>query len=192
MKAYTRSFPVDADGWYNLGTALHRVGRFDSAVRALRQAVKVRPNFGEAYFNLGLALDQAGFAEDAIQALRRAALVNANLAATSYNSMAIVLRLQGRIDEALEAHRQAISVNDTATVLHTELSTSLYVAKRFDEAYAYLTEQRKRFATDPYIAVGLGRVCVRTGRREQALSLIDELQESNPAFADELRTMMKQ
>lgn len=191
MRQFTLRFPGNADGWYNLGTALYRLGRFDSATRALRQAVAIRPAFAEALFNMGLALDKAGFSEEAVQALQRAASANAGLAPAAYNAMAISYRSNSRIEEALEAHRQAVMLNDSASYLHAELAYSLYMAKRFEESYAYLSEQQQRFSEDPAIALGLGRACIRTGRREQAQILVEMLQMTQPAYAEELRTMMK-
>jgi tetratricopeptide (TPR) repeat protein len=191
MRGYTQRYPDDADGWYNLGSALDRVGRHDSAVKALRQAVKIRPNFADAYVNLGIALDHAGFSEEAINALRRAALMKPGLAPYAYNSIAISYRLQGRAEDALEAHRQAISLSDTTAALHAEMATTLFLVKRYDEAQTLLLEQRKRFGDNPQIALNLGRVYIRTGRKDEARGIIEELDRTNPAFAEELRTMMQ-
>ena len=47
-----RDFPDREVLWMCLGNTLKTVGRTDEAVKALRQAIKVRPTYGEAYWSL--------------------------------------------------------------------------------------------------------------------------------------------
>jgi tetratricopeptide (TPR) repeat protein len=45
-------FPQRAIVWIYFGNTLRTVGRTDEAIKALRKAIKLRPNFGEAYWHL--------------------------------------------------------------------------------------------------------------------------------------------
>ena len=51
----------DVPGWqYNLGLALHALGRVNDAVAHYRQAIALRPNYVEAHMNLGNAVREQG------------------------------------------------------------------------------------------------------------------------------------
>lgn len=191
LRAYAARYQDDAEGWYNLGTALQNVGRADSALRAFRTAIKLRANFAEAYFNMGIALDKEGFGEDAVMAFQRSALISSTLAPFAYNSMAIIHRMQGRFEEALEDHAQAIALVDSSAAMHASKASTLFSAKRYNEALEYLLIQRARFPRNADIAVGMGRCYVRLGRKDDVEKLIEELTDTRPAFAEELRDMMK-
>lgn len=57
---------------FNLGLALSRLGKTDEAERALRAALKLRPDFGQALFELGAILHQTGKTDEAEEHFRHA------------------------------------------------------------------------------------------------------------------------
>ena len=57
--------PTHAGAYYNLGTALNRMGDFQPAIAVLREAVRLRPDYLPARANLGQALRGAGELEAA-------------------------------------------------------------------------------------------------------------------------------
>lgn len=56
---------------FRLGLALFDDGRYDAAIRAFDDVVRVAPTAGEGYFNRGLALAAAGRRADALQDLEQ-------------------------------------------------------------------------------------------------------------------------
>jgi tetratricopeptide (TPR) repeat protein len=66
-----RRDPGNSALWKTLGDALKTVGRTDEAVAALRRAIKVRPNYGEAYWTLA-NFKSFKFTDHDISAMRKA------------------------------------------------------------------------------------------------------------------------
>jgi tetratricopeptide (TPR) repeat protein len=65
---------LDPDELYLMGTAYLRLDQDEQAVAALRQSIKIRPNFAQSRYNLGLAYVAAGDRKGATEeynALRR-------------------------------------------------------------------------------------------------------------------------
>jgi tetratricopeptide (TPR) repeat protein len=68
-----RLHPADPLAQYRLGAALlFAAGRLDEAVTALRAAVLLRPDYGEAHGALGVALNALGRHAEAVAALEEA------------------------------------------------------------------------------------------------------------------------
>ena len=74
----------------NLGNALRQAGRPVDAVRHLREAVRLKPDYAEAHNNLAIALANAEQADDAIRAYERALELQPNYA-DAHNNLGVLL-----------------------------------------------------------------------------------------------------
>ncbi len=184
-------YPQDPMAWYNLGLLNMRLQRHEVASKALKRAVGLRPNYGEAYFNLGAAYEQQGFTEDAINAFKRCALVSAQLAPDAYNSIAIVHRRSGNLGEALSAHMQAIALRDTASVLHISRINTCFDADQCSMAAAFIKVAVEKFPRSPDVLYACLRCLVRTGDAQQITELHTRLEELSPELAQQITSMMK-
>ncbi len=68
--------PVDAHAWNNKGYALNALGRYEEALRAYDEAIRLNPEYKEAYYNKGATLEQIGRYEEALQAYKKAVELN--------------------------------------------------------------------------------------------------------------------
>lgn len=87
---------------FNLGTALHKLQRYDDALTHLRVAVQVDPDYTDAWGNIGAALQQSGRFADALEPYQRALKLKPDLEWVRYNTSVVLLDL-GRTDEAAAA-----------------------------------------------------------------------------------------
>ncbi len=102
---------ADPAARYNLGNALQARGRLDDAIVEYREAIRLRPGFAEAHCNLGAILCQVGRDLPGGQAeLREAIRLRPEDALAHYN-LGNALKLEGRMDEASAAHREAIRLD---------------------------------------------------------------------------------
>lgn len=184
-------YPQDPMAWYNLGLLNMRLQRHDVASKALKRAVGLRPNYGEAYFNLGAAYEQQGFTEDALNAFKRCALVSAQLAADAFNSIAIIHRRSGNLREALSAHTQAIALRDTASVLHIARINTCFDADQCSMAGTFIQAAIEKFPQNPEVLYACLRCLVRTGDMQQISVLHKRLEEVAPELAQQITSMMK-
>ncbi len=104
-----RSFaqPRNASEFYQNGGYYLSVGSYDAAVRDLRRAVELQPEFPEAHNRLGRALLRKGQYGDAAEAFRAAVQQRGNYSTAQYN-LGFALQLQGKADDAINAYNEAI------------------------------------------------------------------------------------
>ena len=114
VAAYRRAIrqrPDDGPAHYYLGTILLCTGQTDGAIAEFREAIRLKPDFTEGYIKLGLVLsnlkhDHAG-AEKTLRDLIR---FRADDHLAHFN-LGCVLRVDGRLDEAMSEYRAAIRLN---------------------------------------------------------------------------------
>jgi tetratricopeptide (TPR) repeat protein len=95
--------------FYNLGTALFELQRFDEAASALREAVRLKPDYVEAHNTLSSCLVALGRREEALDTYREVLRLRPDIADTWYN-FALIQAGLGRNDEAAASLRQALAI----------------------------------------------------------------------------------
>ena len=182
---------ADPMAWYNLGLLRMHNRQFDSASKALKRALTLRPSYGEAYFNLAVVYEQKGFIEDAVNAFKRCAIVSSALAPDAYNSLAIMYRRNGNLPDALTAHEQAIALRDTSSALHVSRLNSCFEAEKCELATGFIDQALQRFPQQPQVLYAVSRCLLRIGRRDEAAQHIMVLEKIDPVLAEQLKTMMR-
>lgn len=182
--------PNEPMAWYNLGLLRMKNHQLDSALRALKKAVSLKSNYGEAYFNLALVYQERGFVEDASNAFLRCALVSPALAPDAYNSLAIIRRRGGDLDGALQAHQQAIRLRDTSSVLHIARINSCYEAERCAVANPFIEEALGRFPDNPTVIYACCLCLIQSVQTERVKPLLEKLEKLDKPAADRVRVLM--
>jgi len=186
-----RKRPDDAMAWYNVGLISMNAGQNDSATRAFKRAIALRSNYAEAYFNLAVAQEGQGFHDDAVKSFKRAAGIQPLLAPDAYNSIAILLRREGRFEEALAMHDQAIALRDTSASLHAAKVNSYYEASKCPDATLLVSKTLQRFPDNAEVLYVCARCLVRTGDLDRAREIAKRLDTIDPFLAEQVRLLMK-
>jgi tetratricopeptide (TPR) repeat protein len=92
--------------WLDKGNALRNLKRYEEALAAYEQAIRLDPNFADAYYNKGIALNELKRHEEALAAYEQAIHLNPN-DAYAYNGKGIALRDLKRYKEADQAFEKA-------------------------------------------------------------------------------------
>lgn len=111
-------------GQNNLGNLLVEQGRFEEAVQAYREAIRVKPNFAKTYVQLGNVLAAQGKLEEAEQAYRQAIQVRPDLP-EPHNNLGNLLGSQGRTAEAEREFREALRLDPGYAEAHNNLGNML-------------------------------------------------------------------
>ena len=121
--------------WIKEGNNLQDLKRFDEALVAYDQAIRLDPNYAEAYLGRGNVLFDLKRYDEALTAYNQAIQLNSTYA-FGYHGRGNVLFDLKRYDEALAAYNQAIQLNSTYAFGYLSKGNALIELKRYDEALA--------------------------------------------------------
>lgn len=113
------------------------------------------------------------------------------MAPDAYNSLAIIYRREGRFDEAIATHAQAIALRDTAAIFHAARVNTYFEASRCEQGLLIIEQTRKRFPENVDVLYACARCYVRTGRRDDVAAIEAILSIKAPDMAEQLRLMTK-
>ena len=116
----------------NLGLCYLSLNQRDDAVKYLRQATVISPDWADAWSNLGVALDAQNDLRGAEQAYKRALELNRNQDVALFNLGANLIR-QGKGPDAVSVMEEAIKRTDNAPT-RTRYGHALTLCRRFDDA----------------------------------------------------------
>jgi tetratricopeptide (TPR) repeat protein/S1-C subfamily serine protease len=137
--------PVDADEnqWLNYGNGLWRVGRWQEAVAAFQQTLKLNPEFKEAYYAQGLALKDWGKFSEAAASFGEATELDPQFY-EAWREKSNTLLMLGKYPEALVAIDKAIAeANGGDFMLYVNRGFIFSYLERYLEAQNSYTEAIK-------------------------------------------------
>jgi tetratricopeptide (TPR) repeat protein len=141
VDAYKKSLafhPNYVDAYYNIGIAygsLEDMGqpRIDSAIGALKHAVRLKPDFVHAHIALGASYIRRGDFQEAVDLLED----SAHLAPNDYNIfyyLGTAMRMMGKVQESLSILEKAVSLAPDSVHARFSLGLAYYDSKRLELA----------------------------------------------------------
>jgi protein O-mannosyl-transferase len=167
---------------YNLGFAFDKKGEMDQAIAEYREALRIRPNYGEALNNLGLALLQQGKVDEAMEYLQQAYQAGPNRAEPCVNIGSALLR-KGRIDEAIARFQEALQLKADNPTAYNNLGDAFL--QKGDVASASANYE-KTLALDPDYPeanYSLGNILLQNGRIDEAIAYFIKAVHAKPDYA---------
>jgi Flp pilus assembly protein TadD len=163
--------------WNNYGIGLLDAQQYAASAHAFEQVSRLRPDYADAFTNIAIANFQWERYDEARASLEKTLQLSPHNARALYY-LALVERIQGRLDAAIGDLREVTAQFPRSRDAHRELGFSLYQQHRYDEAR---TEYETLQSIDPddlaahYV---LSIVYRRLGMKEQAAR-------ESAAFADQ-------
>ena len=173
------------------GASLGQIGRFDEAVKSLREAIAIAPGKLPAHHILGRILLLQQKPEEAAAELERAAALEPESAGIHLD-LGAAYESAKKPEKAEAAYREALRLDGTLARAHYSLGTLLARTGRREEAEQHIAVYRAAFRKEQQAAfeggsrkaeVNLGWVALRGGQPERAL----EQFERHPEDADALK-----
>jgi FkbM family methyltransferase len=124
--------PHDENAWCFLGMACHDQSRYDEALQAYDQALRIKANFPVALNNLANTLKQLGRLEEAVTRCREALRYKPDYG-TAHNNLGVALVAQGRLAEASASFQKALELMPNDAVARTNLGATFVRQGRFGE-----------------------------------------------------------
>ena len=169
-KAIDRN-PGDAVAQYFLGRAKYNLKRFDEAVRAFTECLKLDPQNVKAAGNLGLSYDGLGKTEDALAAYRRAIALDTAVPRTNpgpYLNLGTLLVENNRPSDAEQYLAQAVQITPADSRAHRELGKAFLQLNRLEEAQAQLEKASELAPENAPTHFLLAQVYRRLGQADKA------------------------
>ncbi|MGD0573648.1 MAG: tetratricopeptide repeat protein [Sedimentisphaerales bacterium] len=92
----------------NLGVAYNSVGRYQDAIEAYKQTIRIKPDH-ETYFNLGVACGKLGRQQDEVEAYKQAIRIKPDYA-LAYINLGDAYNNLGRYQDAIETYKRVIII----------------------------------------------------------------------------------
>jgi tetratricopeptide (TPR) repeat protein len=153
-----------------LGGALRRIGKFDVAIEALREALRLEPRSATALAGLGLVYEAKGQHELAELVLRRVLDLkpDAKLAADVWNNLGLIALARRRDQQAFAEFAEAAKLDPTLTAARRNRAVVYLDCGDYDKAASELRDIVKSDATDAAAWVALGVAERGRGQHEAA------------------------
>lgn len=145
----------DALAYYNRATAELYLGLVEEAVRNLRHALRLRPDFAAAWVNLGGALLRLGRLEEAEAANKRAIEADPKLTA-GYLNLGLIHLDRGEWEEAARIYEQALAMDMLQPEAHASLALAYLKTDKLDKA---IEEGMKAIGQRPGFGAAYELVC---------------------------------
>ncbi len=182
-----------------LGASLGQIGRFDEAVRRLREAIAIAPEKLPAHHILGRILLLQQKPEEAVVELERAAALQPDSAGIQLD-LGSAYEAAKKPDKAEAAYREALRLDETLTRAHYNLGTLLARTGRREEAAQHIAVYQAAFQKEQEAAfrggsrkaeLNLGWVALRNGQPERALEQFERHPDDPDALKGAARALVQ-
>jgi len=173
--------PRHADAIYLLGVAAHQIGNFAAAAELAARALAIAPERAEFHNLRGMALASLGDDAAAEPCYRKAVAAGGD--EEVYNNLGVLLKKQGRIDEAMAAYRGALERNPSYADAWYNLGNAQRVQGHLDAAADCLRRAVEAQPGHAHALAALGQVLRQSKRSAEALPFLDRAVALAPADA---------
>jgi tetratricopeptide (TPR) repeat protein len=132
-------------GYYNMGTALFKLGDYEGGIMQYNRAIRIKPTDGYAHYLLASAYQKKDDIDKAIEHYSEAIRWRPDLV-PAYNNLAEILMRRQQVNEAIEVCHRGIRFSPDSAILHCNLGVLLNKQNHRDEA---IKEIRKASEMDP-------------------------------------------
>lgn len=161
---------VDRGDHFARGEAHYKGRQYEPAVKELREAIKQRPDWEDPHYVLALSLTELGRLDEAIAEFKRviAFALKDEPKILSYYNMGNAYADLGQYEEAIDAYRQAIKLNDKLSKPYNNLGLSYAALNKIEEAIPEFKEAIKLRPDYAEAHYNLGVAYVQLGRKQDA------------------------
>jgi superkiller protein 3 len=135
-KVFYDANPTEAKGYALYADACLAMSRTETALEVANQLLELAPKDGVGHEKKGRALAQLERHDEAVAELRKAVAIDANKASFHLALGIALVKVPGRINEAVLELRNAVKLEDSSTT-NTFLGAALRDQQSFDEAKSF-------------------------------------------------------
>ena len=169
-----------AEAWYQAGYCYGVLGRHADALRASRQAAKLRPEWSATYINIGVSSFALGQYKDAVEAYKQALRLDDRNPDIEY-SLGLTFGKMNRTEEEILHYRRAITIKSDHANAIEKLGLALFKLRRYTDAAAAF-DQLKIYKPDAKTYNYLAECYLEIGKIEESVEALNSALGYNPDF----------
>ncbi len=165
--------------WLDKGSDLSKAKRYEQALAAYEQAIRLCPHDANTYNLKGNMLRELKRYEEALAAYEQAIQLDPK-PATAYSNKSVTLIYLNQYEDALAACSQAIRLDPNSAAAYSNMGSVLFTLKRYEEALAACEQA---IQLDPKLATAYntkGSILVMLNRYEGALTAFEQALQLDP------------
>jgi len=167
---------------YDLSAVLHRQGRYQEALAAADDALRLDPDIADGHTARGLNLERLGWLDSALAAFERALEIEPD-SARGHLNRGVVLQRQGRLSEARAAYERAVRIEPQYALGHCNLGVVLQRQGQLQQAFEAFGRAARLRPNLPQAQIGRGAILQTWGRADEALAAYDAAVRAAPHLA---------
>jgi adenylate cyclase len=148
--------------------------KFAEAEKEFRRAIALNPSYASAHQWHCSCLEQLGRKQEALAEVLLAEELDPLSSALAL-SAAYRCVWAGKYEGALERIRRIREIDPTSPLGTEALMIYHFTRRDWDKALTYLNQMIEEDPSDPYLDMDLAYICAVTGKREEALKIIEKL-----------------
>lgn len=163
--------PKDPQAWYYLGRAKYNENRFEEALAAFKECLKLDPKNVKAEDNLGLSHQALGRTPEAFAAFQNAIAWQARLLKKNsgpFINIGSLLLEQNKVDEAMPYLVEAVEISPEEARAHEQLGKAYSRQNNLVQAQAELEKAVSLSADNAALHFMLGQLYRKRGMNEKA------------------------
>ena len=158
-----------------------RARRVEDAIRHIKAAIKVVPDYGAAYLSLGLCYAELGRYKEALDKIHQSLKLDKNLQVGAHYEAGLIYTKLGEDKKAIKEFQEAIAVSPKAPLPQLKLGLLYAKMKKYEDAVGPLQQAVKLSptkATDGFFKLGL--VLKKLGRLVEGVEHLRKARELSP------------
>ena len=173
----------DASALTSDALVLYGQGKYDEAIKAYGEAIKLDPNYKEAFYNKGLALAALDKRNEAIQAYNEAIKLDPNYKEAFFNRGLALAALNKR-DEAIQAYDEAIKLDPNYKEAFFNRGLAFAALNNYDEAIKAYDEAIKLDPNYKEAFYNKGLALAALHKRNEAIQAYNEAIKLDPNYKE--------
>ena len=171
-----------------LGACYSEIGPSDSAIKAFRRAIDIKPDYAEAYYNLGVVFQKIGKNDDAFSCYEKAININ-HAYPQAHNNIGMISLKNRELDLAVKNFEWAVAYNPNYAEAHNNLGATFQELMLYERAKE---QYEKAIAINPRFAQALnnlGATCEIFGLKDLALDNYNNAIKEDPSYCEAHRNL---